>query len=110
MAERKEAEYLKLKEEEYEAERKRAEEKKNEADKEMERVIQEAKRIIENEARKKFEAEMKFLKSLHDEALQLENSHSINRAFVFSYYDLLSYSNIFENRDSNLNASKKIVN
>ena len=60
---------------------------------ELKREEMDAKKAEALEAQRKLELEMRlsFLKSLHQEAELLGNSHSISRSFVFSYYDMLHY-------------------
>ena len=101
MSEGKHVEYFRQKQDEEENVRKRLEEERIRGENESERalrLVDEAKRLAEAEARRKFEARMIFLNSLHNEAMQLENSHAINRPFIFSYQDLLNYSKVLKNK------------
>ena len=90
---RAQAEYLKMKEETEEAERVRRleEERRNAA--ELERTLNEAKRLAEEAAirRAKLEARAMFVSSMRGENAIIKRNQSITKAFVFSYYDLLNY-------------------
>jgi len=96
---RQQAEYLRVKEEEEEAERIRMENYRLEHAGELESALSEAKRLAEEEARRKAEIEirMRFITACRDEEAQMRRSQAISRAFVFSYYDLLSFLSRKEN-------------
>lgn len=96
MSEKEKLEYLLKKKEQEELEQKRLEEEQKQRELELERALNEAKRIAAEEAAKKAQLEKRltFFQSIREEATLLENSHVITRAFVFSYYDLLRYLGI----------------
>ena len=56
-------------------------------------AMEEARRLAEEMARKQaeLEARLRFNRALQVEARGLEQSHDINRAFVFSYFELLQW-------------------
>lgn len=60
---------------------------------EAKKAFEEAQRLAEEMAREKAELEAKlwFNRSLLDEASQLTQAHQVNRAFVFSYFELLQW-------------------
>ena len=90
---RAQAEYLKMKEEAEEAERIRREEEECRNAAELERTLNEAKRLAEEAAirRAKLEARAMFVSSMRGENAIIKRNQSITKAFVFSYYDLLNY-------------------
>ncbi len=90
---RAQAEYLKMKEEAEEAERIRREEEERRDAAELERTLNEAKRLAEEAAmrRAKLEARAMFVSSMRGENAIIKRNQSITKAFVFSYYDLLNY-------------------
>ena len=96
MSENEKLEYLRLKQEQEEMERQRLEEEKRLRELDLERALNEAKRIAAEETVKKAQLEQRlaFFQSVRDESQILENNHAITRAFVFSYYDLLRYLGI----------------
>ena len=53
----------------------------------------EARRLAEEMARKQaaLEAKLQFNRSLRAEARNLRQSHNVNRAFVFSYFQLVQW-------------------
>lgn len=55
--------------------------------------MEEAQRLAEEMAKKQaeLEARLRFNRSIQDETSRLAQSHSINRAFVFSYFELLQW-------------------
>ena len=59
----------------------------------MERALEEAKAQALAEARLKAELErrLQFMRSLYNEAKELDQAHSLTHAFVFSYFELLNY-------------------
>lgn len=93
MTEKEKLEYLQEKKEQEELEKKRLEEEQRQRELELEKALNEAKRIAAEEAAKKAQLQKRltFFQSVREEATVLENSHAITRAFVFSYYDLLRY-------------------
>ncbi|KAK3771227.1 hypothetical protein RRG08_009709 [Elysia crispata] len=78
--------------EEEERKRKELEEKLRRAE-EAKKAMEEARRLAEEMARKQaeLEARLKFNKALQEEASGLGHSQEINRAFVFSYFELLQW-------------------
>ena len=96
MSENEKLEYLRLKQEQEEMERQRLEEEKRLRELDLERALNEAKRIAAEETVKKAQLEKRlaFFQSVRDESQIFENNHAITRAFVFSYYDLLRYLGI----------------
>ena len=60
---------------------------------EARQAMEEARRLAEEMARKQaeLEARLKFNRALQIEAGGLDHSHDINRAFVFSYFELLQW-------------------
>ena len=55
--------------------------------------MEEAQRLAEEMAKKQaeLEARLKFNRALKDEASNMSHSQEINRAFVFSYFELLQW-------------------
>jgi hypothetical protein len=55
--------------------------------------MEEARRLAEEMARRQaeLEARLKFNRTLQAEAHNLDHSHDINRAFVWSYFELLQW-------------------
>ena len=55
--------------------------------------MEEAKRLAEEMARKQaeLEARLRFNRALQAEAHGLDHPHEVNRAFVFSYFELLQW-------------------
>ncbi|CAF0829746.1 unnamed protein product [Brachionus calyciflorus] len=96
MTEKEKLEYLQRKKEQEELEKQRLEEEQRQRELELEKALNEAKRIAAEEAAKKSQLEKRlaFFQSIREEAQMLDNSHAITRAFVFSYYDLLRYLGI----------------
>lgn len=92
-AEHERLEIIRRQEEHEEAERRRYEEENLRREKELERAINEAKRLAEKEAqqRTEYEARLKFMNFFKQEQAQLENTQLVSRAFIFSYYDLLRF-------------------
>ncbi|XP_035824075.1 titin homolog [Aplysia californica] len=93
MAEQERLEYeRKKKEEEEERKRKELEDKLRRAE-EARKAMEEAQRLAEEMARKQaeLEARLKFNRALQEEANGLSHSQEINRAFVYSYFDLLKW-------------------
>ncbi len=90
---RQQAEFFRVKVEEEEAERIRMEKYRLEHASELEEALNEAKRLAEEEARRKAEIEirMRFITSCREEEAQMRRTQAISRAFVFSYYELLSF-------------------
>ncbi|XP_076446001.1 uncharacterized protein LOC143283663 isoform X2 [Babylonia areolata] len=93
MAEQERIEYEKKRRAE-EAERKRREEEERlKREEEARKALEEAKRLAEEMARKQveLEARLRFNRALQVEASGMDLSHDINRAFVFSYFELLQW-------------------
>ncbi len=93
MDESEKSDYLNKKAQEEEEERFRLEEEARLREKELNEAIEEAKRIAAEEARLKaeYELRMQFWRSVRSEGLKLRHSHSVTRAFVFSYFDILRF-------------------
>ncbi|XP_070186843.1 uncharacterized protein KIAA2012-like [Littorina saxatilis] len=93
MAEQERLDYEKKKKEE-EAERKKKEDaERHQREEEARLAMEEARRLAEEMARKQaeLEARLKFNRALQVEASGMECSQDINRAFVFSYFELLQW-------------------
>ena len=60
---------------------------------EAQRALEEAKRLAEEMARKQaeLEARLKFNRTLQLESNGLNHTQDINKAFVFSYFELLTW-------------------
>lgn len=93
MAEQERLEYEKKKKEEEEARKKKEEEERLNRELEAKLAMEEARRLAEEMARKQaeLEARLKFNRALQVEASSLDHSQDINRAFIFSYYELLQW-------------------
>ena len=102
MSEKDKFEYLRRKREEEEAERIRLEEEQRRREEELNRALEEAKRIAVEEAIQKalLEKKMAFAKSVRDENSMLNASQSVTRAFTFSYFELLKYLSTIENEET----------
>lgn len=76
-----------------EAERRRYEEEYRQRELELERAIEEAKRRAAEEAIRQAENEkrMEFINKMKTDQALFESSQLISRAFVFSYYEILSF-------------------
>ncbi|CAL1539826.1 unnamed protein product [Lymnaea stagnalis] len=93
MAEEERLEYERKKRE-IEEERKRRElEEKLKREEEARKAFEEAQRLAAEMARKQaeLEARLRFNRSLQEESVNLTQSHQVNRAFVFSYFELLQW-------------------
>ena len=92
-AERERLEILRRQEEYEESERLRYEEENRQREEELERALNEAKERAIEEAIRQAENEkrMEFMNKLRADNAQFENSQLISRAFVFSYYEILSF-------------------
>jgi hypothetical protein len=95
---RAQAEYLKQKEQEEEAERIRLQAEEKRKAEELEFALNEAKRLAEEEAKRRADIEqrMKFVKMFREDYLLFQRSQAITRAFVFSYFELLNFLGIKE--------------
>jgi hypothetical protein len=93
MNERQKEEYLKRKKEEEEARKRAEEEERIRREEELARALEEAKAQAIAEAKLKAELErrLQFMRSLYNEAQELDQAHSLTHAFVFSYFELLRY-------------------
>ncbi|XP_059152342.1 microtubule-associated protein futsch-like [Physella acuta] len=93
MAEEERLEYERRKRE-IEEERKRRElEEKLKHEEDARKALEEAQRLAAEMARKQaeLEAKLRFNRSLQEESVNLSQAHQINRAFVFSYFELLQW-------------------
>jgi hypothetical protein len=92
-AEKERLEILRRQAEYEESERRRYEEENRQREEELERAINEAKqRAIEEAIRQaEYEKRMEFMNKLRADNAQFESSQLISRAFVFSYYEILSF-------------------
>jgi hypothetical protein len=83
--------YLRDKEEKKRLAQQQAEEEKRRREEEANRALNEVKRLAAEEAKRKAELErrMTFMQSIREEAPKLEASQSVNRAFVYSYFELV---------------------
>ncbi|PVD38884.1 hypothetical protein C0Q70_01509 [Pomacea canaliculata] len=93
MAEAERLEYERKKKEEEEARRLKEEEDRLRREEEARLAILEAKRLAEEMARRQaeLEARLRFNRGLQLEANGLDHTQDINRAFVFSYFELLQW-------------------
>ncbi|KAL8574567.1 hypothetical protein ACOMHN_047284 [Nucella lapillus] len=93
MAEQERADYERRKREEAEARKRQEEEERRQRAEEAERAMAEARRLAQEMARKQaaMEARLRFNRSLRQEARSLNHSQDLNRAFVFSYLQLLQW-------------------
>ncbi|KAL5005681.1 hypothetical protein ScPMuIL_016839 [Solemya velum] len=93
MAEQEREEYEQRKREMEEERRRREEEERLRREEEARLALEEAKRLAEEMARKQLELEarLKFNRSLQLESTGFDHSHNINRAFVYSYYELIQW-------------------
>jgi membrane protein involved in colicin uptake len=84
-------EYIRQKIAEEKERKKRAEEEKKRREEERMRALNEVKRLAQEEAKRKAELlkRMSFMQSVRSEGPKLEASQSVNRAFVYSYFQLV---------------------
>ena len=82
--------YLARKREREETELRRFEEEKRAAEEALRRALEEAKQAAAEEAQRRLAHEQDMNK-LRDETTQFKFFHSLTRAFVFSYYDILRF-------------------
>ena len=96
MNEKERENYLRRKAEEEEARKRLEEEDRLRRENELARALEEAKAKVLAEARLKAELErrLQFMKSIYNEAKELDQAHTLTRAFVFSYFELLNYLGI----------------
>ncbi|XP_064647125.1 titin homolog isoform X3 [Lineus longissimus] len=87
------AEYERRKQEEEERKRQEAELERQRQEEEARRQMEEARRLAEELERKKkeFERRLKFARGLMVEAKGMDHTQDINRAFVWSYFELLQW-------------------